>query len=127
MDLNAIMSNIYGEGSSQNFDSIGFSGGNIQRHQASIKYLDESQQPPQPEPVDFEQSYKASKIFNSFHDITMTGGASESHIYPSAEYINNEDLQTFIREFYLHYLVIKANKNMILVVVMQHIHFHVIF
>ena len=117
MDLNAIMSNIYGEGSSQNFNSLGFSGGNIQRHQANVKYLDETSEPNK-HPVDeYEQSYRASKIFNSFHDITLSGGASDSnHVYPSAEYINNEDLQTFIREFYLHYLVIKANKNMLLVV-----------
>lgn len=120
MDLNAIMSNIYGDGSSQNFDSLGFSGGNIKQHRASIKYLDDTTADvPQSNETDLaiNQSYKASKLFNTFPDITLTGGAAkEDHIYPSAEYIDNADLQKFIKEFFLHYLVVNAHKNMILIV-----------
>lgn len=118
MDLNAIMSNIYGEGSSQSFDSLGFTGGNIKRHAASIKYLDDNTPSNENTTNDaIMQSYKASKIFDSFHDITLTGGAAEKDkLYPSAEYIENADLQKFIKEFFLHYLIINAHKNMILIV-----------
>ena len=115
MDLNAIMSNIYGEGSSQNFDSLGFTGGNVKRHAASIRYLDDNSEKENVE-QSIVQSYKATKIFDNFHDITMSGGGKEDKIYPSAEYIDNSDLQKFIKEFYLHYLVINAHKNMILIV-----------
>ena len=122
MDLNAIMSNIYGEGSSQSFDSIGFSGGNIKQHRASVKYLDginTEVQPedPQPSTYELEQGYRASKLFNAFPDIALSGGAKEGDkVFPSAEYIDNSDLQKFIKEFYLHYLVVNAHKNMILIV-----------
>lgn len=120
MDLNAIMSNIYGENSSQNFDALGFSGGSLNRpepHRANIRYLDETPTPPT-QTTEIVSSYRANKIYSAFHDeISMTGGATApDHIYPSAEYINNADLQDFIKEFYLHYLVANAHKNMILVV-----------
>ena len=120
MDLNAIMSNIYGEGSSQSFDSIGFSGGSIQQHRASIKYLDDVNDTTVNEEVqtaELEQGYRASKLFNAFPDITLSGGAKDGEkIFPSAEYIDNSDLQKFIKEFYLHYLIVNAHKNMILIV-----------
>ena len=121
MDLNAIMNNIYGEGSSQNFDSVGFSGGSLRQHQrnANIKYLDETaKETDTASSFAIDNSYRASKISSAFPDIHhLTGGAdASSHIYPSAEYIEDAGLQKFIKEFYLHYLVTNAHKNMILVV-----------
>ena len=117
MDLNAIMSNIYGEGSSQNFNSLGFTGGHIKPHHANIKYLDETPTTTSSEAVDL--SYRANKIYSAFPSLNITGGAKESKepvVYPSAEYIENSDLQKFIKEFYLHYLVANAHKNMLFIV-----------
>ena len=119
MDLNAIMSNIYGEGSSQNFNSLGFTGGQLKVHRATIKYLDEDKTQPTTESI--ASSYRATKIYSSFPTLnisSITGGAAkdDTHIFPSAEYIDNSNLQKFIKEFYLHYLVANAHKNMLLVV-----------
>ena len=174
MDLNTIMSNIYGENASQNFDSLGVTGGHRSmrggnssysnsharppysnasydgiygdnsainsptpqpqglrpiRRQARVKYLDE--------PKSYrnyssgysggysndysgaDYSYKANKIFPTVANMfKLTGGAKgdSDKIYPSAEYVDNDDLKTFIREFFLHYLVSNIHSNTILIV-----------
>ena len=128
MDLNAIMTNIYGENASQSFDALGFKGGNIgiHRQNANIKYLDDANSESPTNTItnqEIESSYKASKIYDTLPDLTFSGGAKKrggaitvDHVYPSAEYIDDADLKTFIKEFYLHYLVTNAHKNLILIV-----------
>ena len=125
MDLNAIMTNIYGEKASQSFDALGFKGGNagIHHQKANIKYLDDTKDD-SPTSQEIKSSYRASKIYNVLpSDLTFSGGTkkyggviTDDHVYPSAEYIDNGDLKTFIKEFYLHYLVSNAHKNLILII-----------
>ena len=127
MDLNAIMTNIYGESASQSFDALGFKGGSkIQHQKANIKYLDDANDDSQMNAItsqEIKSSYRASKIYDTLSDLTLSGGskkyggaASVEHVYPSAEYIDDADLKTFIKEFYLHYLVTNAHKNLILII-----------
>lgn len=119
MDLNTIMSNIYGENAPQNFDSLGLSGGRVTYKRANIKYLDEDRKPPignidgEESELAIHQSFKASKL------MSIVGGKlkkNDASIITSAEYVEDSDCQTFIKEFYLHYLITNPHKNMLLVI-----------
>lgn len=120
MDLNSIMSNIYGENAPQNFDSLSLSGGKINYKRSKIKYLDESIQSDNNDTtnsIEADYSFKANKIFPTLGNLfSISGGATKSTIYPSAEYVEDSGLKTFIKEFFLHYLVSNIHKNTILIV-----------
>ena len=122
MDLNSIMSNIYGENAPQNFDSLSLSGGKISYKRSKVKYLDEEDTSTTydintPDSIEADYSFKANKIFSTVGNLfSISGGASKSTIYPSAEYVEDSGLKTFIREFFLHYLVSNVHKNTILIV-----------
>lgn len=114
MDLNTIMSNIYGESSPQSFDHITLTGGNARRSNGPrIRYVDSTVSPS-------SQSFRATKLMSSIASSfpSLSGGAksTDTLTYPSAAYVKDSDLQTFIREFYLHYLVSNAHRNLILVI-----------
>lgn len=125
MDLNSIMSNIYGENAPQNFDSLSLSGGKINYKRSKIKYLDEDTSTYDNGRYDedtstndeADYSFKANKIFSTVGNLfSISGGAAKSTIYPSAEYVEDAGLKTFIKEFFLHYLVSNIHKNTILIV-----------
>lgn len=121
MDLNSIMSNIYGENAPQNFDSLSLSGGKIDYKQSKIKYLDEGTSRYDEDTSRYDEadySFKANKIFSTVGNLfSISGGAAKSTTtYPSAEYVEDAGLKTFIKEFFLHYLVSNIHKNTILIV-----------
>ena len=120
MDLNSIMSNIYGENAPQNFDSLSINGGKINYKRSKIKYLDEDTSTYNEDTSTYNEadySFKANKIFSALGNLfSISGGASKSTIYPSAEYVEDSGLKTFIKEFFLHYLVSNIHKNTILIV-----------
>ena len=93
MDLNSIMSNIYGENAPQNFDSLSLSGGKINYKRSKIKYLDEDTSTYNEDTSTFNEadfSFKANKIFSTLGNLfSISGGASKSTIYPSAEYVED--------------------------------------
>ena len=123
MDLNSIMSNIYGENAPQNFDSLHLSGGNIVRRVAKIKYLDDDTKPTTTDNDDVSSyiaaaySYRANKISPIINNaFSISGGAKQTKIYSSAEYIEDEGLKAFIKEFDLHYKVVTVKRNTIFVI-----------
>ena len=122
MDLNNIMRNIYGENASQSFDSLSLSGGKINYKRAKVKYLDEISSYTEPHEYENEisMSYKASKIqSNMFNFSYLSGGSKKEEkeiILPSAGYTNDSDVDLFIKEFYLEYLVANPHKNTIFII-----------
>lgn len=112
MNLSRIMSNIYGENSSQSFDTLKHKK-LVNPKNVSVKYLDE----PEVKVEELEKSKKVPFKPNSFNFTSFTGGAKDKDIiYNSAEYIDDKDLKTFIHEFYLHYLVNNPHRNSIFIV-----------
>jgi len=111
MDLNTIMSNIYGVGAPQDLASLGFTGGNkkIQYHRAKVKYLDaDPEAQPRPEPA-LELSFKS----------IMTGGAVKpqpADILNTPLNIDNSDLRKFVDNFCLHYVFANAKSHGIYVI-----------
>lgn len=125
MDLNSIMSNIYGENAPQNFDSLHLSGGNIVHRVAKIKYLDDDTKSITTDNNDVSSyiaaaySFKANKISPIINNaFSISGGAKQTKtkIYSSAEYVEDNELKAFIKEFDLHYKVVNVKKNTIFVV-----------
>lgn len=128
MNLSQIMDNIYGESSSQNFDNISLTGGKRTYRSARIRYVDEPEESTSSKPSTYtgdptsstypDLAFKASKIYNIMGGFSITGGAAKSNttIYPSAEYVDDNDLKLFIKEFFLHYLVSNSHKNSIYVI-----------
>lgn len=123
MDLNSIMSNIYGENAPQNFDSLSLSlnGGKISYKRSKVKYLDENistYNGTNSTNIDLsaDYSFKANKISSAFGNLFSMSGGSSKTIHPSPHYVKDEGLQTFIKEFFLHYLVSNTHKNTILIV-----------
>lgn len=123
MDLNSIMSNIYGENAPQSFDSLHLSGGNIVRRVAKIKYLDDDTKSTTTDNDDVSSyiaaaySYRANKISPIINNaFSISGGAKQTKIYSSAEYIEDEGLKAFIKEFDLHHKVVNTKRNTIFVI-----------
>ena len=128
MDLNNIMSNIYGENAPQNFDSITLSGGRVIHKQSRVKYVDAGDE--QTNSTDSsvlspsEYSYRANKIYPELNNLfsSLSGGSAKPEtddtVYATARYVQNrkEDIETFIKEFYLDYLISRSNSNTILVI-----------
>ena len=128
MDLNNIMSNIYGENAPQNFDSITLSGGRVIHKQSRVKYVDAGDE--QTNSTDSsvlspsEYSYRANKIYPELNNLfsSLSGGSAKPDIddtvYATARYVQNrkEDIETFIKEFYLDYLISRSNSNTVLVI-----------
>ena len=123
MDLNSIMSNIYGENAPQSFDSLHLNGGNIVRRVAKIKYLDDDTKSTTTDNDDVSSyiaaaySYRANKISPIINNtFSISGGAKQTKIYSSAEYIEDEGLKAFIKEFDLHHKVVNVKRNTIFVI-----------
>lgn len=133
MDLNNIMSNIYGENAPQNFDSITLSGGRVIHKQSRVKYVDagdeqtNSTSPSVLSPPEY--SYRANKIYPELNNLfsSLSGGAtsktegSEENsdiVYSTTHQIEKrkEEIEMFIREFYLDYVVANAFRNAIFVI-----------
>ena len=79
MDLNTIMSNIYGENASQSFDNISISGGHIERRLARVKYLDQDAH--EPNDINMKNSYNKPNKYHTLNmRMNMTGGADDDGI-----------------------------------------------
>lgn len=122
MDLKRIMSNIYGESSSQTFDNVILGGKRPIYKRAQIHYLDEVQND---NPVSADYNY--SSISKQDYDMafTMSGGGKRKHynsnelVIESPMYVNNPELQDFIKSFYLYYLFSHLKSNTLIIVPSQ--------
>ena len=71
-----------------------------------------------------EYSYRANKIYPELNNLfsSLSGGSAKPDIddtvYATARYVQNrkEDIETFIKEFYLDYLISRSNSNTVLVI-----------
>lgn len=125
MDLKRIMSNIYGESSSQTFDNVVLGGKRPIFRRARIHYLDEPDPTPTSSTPPSYRSYRYNdddiseppKSFVSFSGGSRTLNASEtSTIFDSPMYISNPELQDFIKSFYLYYLFSHIKRNTIIII-----------
>lgn len=114
MDLDTIMSNIYGQSAAQNFDSLNFSlrGGSMRElivpRYVSVESLN-------------KRTVKAEKLYEMTggnRNAIYTGGKKsvEEMIFDGVEYIENEVLKQFIHEFHLHGLVNAIRPGSVLVI-----------
>ena len=116
MDLNTIMSNIYGENASQSFDNISISGGHIERRLARVKYLDQDAQ--EPNNTSITNSYsKPNKYYTPNMRMNMTGGADDDfEELVSIFAIKDKRVNDFIEAFQLHRTVLRQNPYAIIVI-----------
>lgn len=114
MNLDTIMSNIYGQSAVQNFDSLNFAlrGGSIRElivpRYVSVESLN-------------QRTIKAEKLYEmtgGCKNAIYTGGKKsiEEMIFDGVEYIENEVLKQFIHEFHLHGLVNAIRPGSVLVI-----------
>jgi hypothetical protein len=114
MNLDTIMSNIYGQSAAQNFDSLNFNlGGGSRREMIVPRYVS----------VDAlnARSAKAEKIFElsgGYNSSMLFGGAKKSDdiTFDGIEYIDDANLKAFVHEFHLHGLVNTIRPGSVLVV-----------
>lgn len=119
MNLNRIMSNIYGVDSSQNFDNV-MLGGNVLYAQPRFRYLDEVEE--KQSSTSYIQSYQYNKLSDISNSYTKSlngkglfsygfsggksflgGAAKEEIVYDSPMYVKDSTLTDFIKSFYLYY------------------------
>lgn len=116
MDLNTIMSNIYGENASQSFDNISISGGHIERRLARVKYLDQDVQESNNNVTN--NSYKSPNQYHTLNiHMNMTGGAEgDFEELVSIFAIKDKRVNDFIEAFQLHRTVLRQNPYAIIVI-----------
>ena len=116
MDLNTIMSNIYGENASQSFDNISISGGHIERRLARVKYLDQDIH--ESNDNNATNSYsKPNKYYTPNIRMNMTGGADDDfEELVSIFAIKDKRVNDFIEAFQLHRTVLRQNPYAIIVI-----------
>lgn len=121
MNLNQILNNIYGDNSSQSFDHVRLSGGNVFRR-GKVKYIDCPNSSQDVSPI---LEYRSKKVNDYIQHNSLSGGlkaksASSSSaakkIWPNAEYIEDEQWKKFVDKFFLHFLITNAHKNAIYVI-----------
>lgn len=118
MSLDNIMSNIYGESSSQQFDKVSLlkTQYRINRRSANVRYVDAPKEPPVDNSL---QAYNRRQAVASYN---LTGGgkrkAGGGKVIPvvsSPEYVKDNELEDFIHTFHLHYLFSNIRINAIIV------------
>ena len=128
MNLDRIMSNIYGPGATQNFDNI--TGGRrrnrnrIPRKSPKVKYLDVGNKKltvnqNTKERISFTNEFRDFSFRSSSLQRPFYGGAAKSisdHVYPSALYIPDTSIEEFATTFLLKYLFSHAHKNSIFLI-----------
>ena len=116
MDLNTIMSNIYGENASQSFDNISISGGHIERRLARVKYLDQDAH--EPNNTSTKNSYNKPNQHHTLNiRMNMTGGADDDfEELVSIFAIKDKRVNDFIEAFQLHRTVLRQNPYAIIVI-----------
>ena len=116
MSLDNIMSNIYGEASSQHFDKVSLlkTQFKLSKRSGAIKYLDN-------EPVQVRSLYIPSGGNQSFN---LTGGSKHNYAgggktveeVASVEAISDSAVTNFVNTFHLNKLLLNAHPNTVLVV-----------
>lgn len=121
MNLNRIMDNIYGDRSSQSFDGVSLSGGRIEHKQSSVRYVDapsETTGGSTKQEFSYQPSidYSISESSPSWSNYLTGGGATDTTVYANPNYVDNADLQLFIKAFFLQHLFSSPNKNSIYII-----------
>lgn len=116
MSLDNIMSNIYGESSSQQFDKVSLlkTQYRINRRSANVRYVDApSENLPKGEP--YTHRHVAPSYALSGGGKRKVSGGENIPVVSSPEYVKDKELQDFIHTFHLHYLFSNIRINAIIV------------
>lgn len=115
MNLDNIMSNIYGEDSSQSFDKVNLLKMQyvINRKAANVRYIDVSNDN-KPTTVSYRRPVQVQKY-------NLTGGAVNNATTPlfldaNPFHVKDKELQDFIHTFHLEYLMANPNSNSFIVI-----------
>ena len=119
MNLDSIMSNIYGEASSQRFDKVSLLKTHLKiaRRGGNIKFVDSADGPvPETAPPRQPAPNAASESYSLSGGKRTRGGGPEPPIVNDPMHIKDNTLQEFINVFHLYYTLSNAHTNTILVI-----------
>ncbi len=115
MNLSRIMTNIYGENSSQSFDKVVLQGGSKMNRKPKLRYIDQVEEQPQESP---QTAYFIRNLNIARTSYGSSGGLAGGAvpIVDSPMYSNDAGLDEFIKTFYLYYHFSHLKRNALIVI-----------